>query len=87
MASWKVWRQQRYVLTFLVFLGYFNIYSLRTNLSIAIVAMVQDRYATLENGTEINLVSILRILQNFLNNGCIFRVQSLHGTTGSKDTP
>ncbi|KAL1517434.1 hypothetical protein ABEB36_001199 [Hypothenemus hampei] len=53
--TWKIWTQRRFVLTFLVFCGYFNIYSLRANMSVGIVAMISDRYTTLENGTEINL--------------------------------
>lgn len=56
-STWKLWTQRRYVLTFLVFCGYFNIYALRVNMSIGIVAMTQNQVETLENGTEISLVS------------------------------
>ncbi|XP_050295381.1 sialin-like isoform X2 [Anthonomus grandis grandis] len=55
--TWKLWTQKRYVLTFLVFLGYFNIYCLRTNMSIGIVAMTQDRVITLSNGTNLIVVA------------------------------
>ncbi|XP_030764123.1 sialin-like [Sitophilus oryzae] len=53
--SWKFWKKRRYVVATLAFFGFFNVYSLRVNLSIAIVAMTQDRYETLENGTKISL--------------------------------
>ncbi|ENN75168.1 hypothetical protein YQE_08281, partial [Dendroctonus ponderosae] len=39
----------------LVFCGYFNIYLLRTNMSIGIVIMTQNRYTTLDNGTVVNI--------------------------------
>ncbi|KAH1002269.1 hypothetical protein HUJ04_008368 [Dendroctonus ponderosae] len=54
-ATWKIWTQRRYVLTMLVFCGYFNIYLLRTNMSIGIVIMTQNRYTTLDNGTVVNI--------------------------------
>lgn len=60
-STWKLWTQRRYVLTFLVFCGYFNIYALRVNMSIGIVAMTQDQVETLENGTEISLVRPYKI--------------------------
>lgn len=41
--SWKFWRKRRYVVVFLSFLGFFNVYSLRVNLSVAIVAMTENR--------------------------------------------
>lgn len=53
--TWKIWTQRRYILSIMVFFGYFNVYSLRSNLSIAILAMTQDRYSVLENGTKINI--------------------------------
>lgn len=34
------WRQRRYVVAIMLFLGFFNVYSLRVNVSIAIVAMI-----------------------------------------------
>lgn len=36
----------------LAFLGFFNVYSLRVNLSVAIVAMTENRTVITENGTE-----------------------------------
>lgn len=35
----------------MTFLGYFNVYSLRVNLSVAIVAMTEPRLTVLSNGT------------------------------------
>ncbi|XP_049766857.1 vesicular glutamate transporter 2-like [Schistocerca cancellata] len=48
---WKVWRRRRYVVALLAFLGFFNVYALRVNLSVAIVAMTAYRNVTLDNGT------------------------------------
>ncbi|XP_058461958.1 sialin-like isoform X2 [Malaya genurostris] len=45
------WRRRRYVVVFMTFLGFFNVYSLRVNLSVAIVAMTELRRFELENGT------------------------------------
>ncbi|KAF7267420.1 hypothetical protein GWI33_019354 [Rhynchophorus ferrugineus] len=53
--AWKFWKKRRYIVATMAFFGFFNVYSLRVNLSIAIVAMTQDRYAVLENGTKISL--------------------------------
>lgn len=39
----------------LAFLGFMNVYSLRVNLSIAIVAMTTNYTVTLENGTVIQV--------------------------------
>jgi len=52
-TSWKFWRRRRYVVAFLAFLGFFNVYALRVNLSVAIVAMTAIRNTTLSNGTTI----------------------------------
>ena len=38
----KPWIPARYVMTMLGFLGFFNLYALRVNLSVAIVAMVDN---------------------------------------------
>ncbi|CAG9864851.1 unnamed protein product [Phyllotreta striolata] len=52
-ASWKFWKTKRYVVALLAFFGFFNVYALRANLSIAIVDMTQLKNVTLENGTII----------------------------------
>jgi ACS family sodium-dependent inorganic phosphate cotransporter len=44
-----LWRSKRYFVVFLAFLGYVNLYALRVNLSVAIVAMTDK---TAINGTE-----------------------------------
>ncbi|VEN34668.1 unnamed protein product, partial [Callosobruchus maculatus] len=50
---WKFWKKRRYVVALLAFLGFFNVYALRANLSIAIVAMTELKNYTLENQTVI----------------------------------
>lgn len=45
------WKKRRYVVVILAFFGFFNVYSLRVNLSVAIVAMTEHRPITYENGT------------------------------------
>lgn len=49
--TWRFWRRRRHLVAFLAFLGFFNVYTLRVNLSIAIVAMTSIRNVTAENGT------------------------------------
>lgn len=52
---WKFWKKRRYVVAAMSFCGFFNVYILRVNLSVAIVAMTENRTVTAENGTEINI--------------------------------
>lgn len=54
-SKWKIWCHRRYVVAVLAFFGFWNVYALRVNLSIAIVAMTSDRHETLDNGTTINI--------------------------------
>ncbi|XP_076271476.1 sialin-like isoform X1 [Rhynchophorus ferrugineus] len=54
-SKWRIWRHRRYVVAIMAFLGFFNAYCLRVNLSIAIVAMTSDRYEVIENGTAVNI--------------------------------
>ncbi|KAF2887772.1 hypothetical protein ILUMI_18401, partial [Ignelater luminosus] len=49
-SSWKIWKQRRYVVAILAFFGFFNVYALRVNLSIAVVAMTENRTIELEDG-------------------------------------
>ncbi|XP_067000876.2 vesicular glutamate transporter 2 [Anabrus simplex] len=49
--TWLFWRRRRYIVAFLAFLGFFNVYALRVNLSVAIVAMTANRTVQGENGT------------------------------------
>ncbi|CAG9770536.1 unnamed protein product [Ceutorhynchus assimilis] len=53
--QWKIWKRRRYFVALMGFCGFFNAYILRVNLSIAIVAMTQDRHVTNENGTSENI--------------------------------
>lgn len=40
--SWKFWEKRRYIVVLLAFLGYLSSYTLRVNLSVAIVAMTSN---------------------------------------------
>lgn len=42
MLSPKLWKQRRFLVAAMLFFGFFNIYSLRVNLSVAIVAMTRE---------------------------------------------
>lgn len=45
--SWKFWKKRRYIVVLLAFLGYLSSYSLRVNLSVAIVAMTDEENISL----------------------------------------
>uniref|UniRef100_A0A2A4IVF3 Major facilitator superfamily (MFS) profile domain-containing protein n=1 Tax=Heliothis virescens TaxID=7102 RepID=A0A2A4IVF3_HELVI len=49
--SWCFWRRRRLVVALLAFFGFFNVYALRVNLSVAVVAMTEPVETKLENGT------------------------------------
>ena len=49
---------KRYVLLFMTFLGFVHIYSMRVNLNVALVAMVNN-YTIIRHGIEITRVSYL----------------------------
>lgn len=48
--SWKFWKKRRYILTLMLFFGFCNVYSLRVNLSVAIVAMTNGKNITTPEG-------------------------------------
>lgn len=48
---WMFWKRRRYTVVFLAFFGFFNVYSLRVNLSVAIVAMTENRTIQHPDGT------------------------------------
>lgn len=50
---------KRYMVALLSFLGFVNVYSLRVNLSVALVAMVSNKTRFHPNGTEYVVVSML----------------------------
>lgn len=56
--GWKFWRCRRYVVASMAFLGFFNVYALRVNLSVAIVAMTTASNATLANGTTVQVSTV-----------------------------
>ncbi|RVE46573.1 hypothetical protein evm_008760, partial [Chilo suppressalis] len=49
------WQQRRYVVALLAFFGFFNVYALRVNLSVAVVAMTEPVETKLDNGTVVML--------------------------------
>ena len=55
---------KRYLLAILSFFGFLNVYALRVNLSVALVAMVSNRTITSTTGSTIKTVS--EFLQLFL---------------------
>ncbi|KAL4707028.1 hypothetical protein ACJJTC_000455 [Scirpophaga incertulas] len=46
-----LWQKRRFVVALLAFFGFFNVYALRVNLSVAVVAMTEPVETKLENGT------------------------------------
>lgn len=46
-----LWKKRRYLLVLMAFLGFINVYTLRINLSVGIVAMTEVRSVENENGT------------------------------------
>ncbi|XP_063913674.1 sialin-like [Zophobas morio] len=47
--AWMFWKKKRYVVAILAFFGFFNCYTLRVNLSVAIVAMTTNRTTVMGN--------------------------------------
>ena len=45
------WKKRRYFVVFMAFLGLFNVFALRVNLSVAIVAMTETKTIQNYNGT------------------------------------
>lgn len=58
-TSWKFWKKRRYVVAVLALLGFFNVYSLRVNLSIAIVAMTEFKNITTNGTTALVTINII----------------------------
>ncbi|CAB0006489.1 unnamed protein product [Nesidiocoris tenuis] len=58
--GWKFWERQRHIVAFLAFLGFFNVYALRVNLSVGIVAMTSSVVS--ENGTvlQVNTIKLVK---------------------------
>jgi len=46
-----IWKKRRYLVVLLAFFGFINIYTLRINLSVAIVAMTENRTIEHANGS------------------------------------
>lgn len=49
--TWKFWQKRRYIVVLMAFFGFFNVYTLRVNLSVGIVAMTENRTIYYSNGT------------------------------------
>ncbi|KAG8259616.1 hypothetical protein J6590_008651 [Homalodisca vitripennis] len=60
---WMFWKRRRHLVTFLAFLGFFNVYTLRVNLSVAIVAMNSPYNVTLNNGTVVECARLSQSLR------------------------
>ncbi|KAG8297985.1 hypothetical protein J6590_025201 [Homalodisca vitripennis] len=50
---WMFWKRRRHLVTFLAFLGFFNVNILRTNFSYALGPMTSYHNVTLDNGTVV----------------------------------
>lgn len=48
---WMFWKRRRYVVVVMAFLGFMNLYLTRVNLSVAIVAMTENRTVVGEDGS------------------------------------
>ncbi|XP_032511126.1 vesicular glutamate transporter 1 isoform X1 [Danaus plexippus] len=51
--SWRFWEKRRLVVALLAFFGFFNVYALRVNLSVAVIAMTEPIELELDNGTTV----------------------------------
>jgi hypothetical protein len=51
--KWMFWKKRRYVVATIAFFGFFNAYALRANLSIAIVAMTENKTVVFDNYTVV----------------------------------
>ncbi|XP_060801007.1 vesicular glutamate transporter 1 isoform X2 [Amyelois transitella] len=52
-GKWCFWRRRRFIVALLAFFGFFNVYALRVNLSVAVVAMTEPVETILDNGTVV----------------------------------
>ncbi|XP_068903527.1 vesicular glutamate transporter 3-like [Tenebrio molitor] len=51
--KWMFWKKRRYMVATIAFFGFFNAYALRANLSIAIVAMTENKTVVLDDNTVV----------------------------------
>nr|CAD7201137.1 unnamed protein product [Timema douglasi] len=66
------WRRRRYMVAMLAFFGFFNVYALRVNFSVAIVAMTSNRTVE-ENGTNVEYA----YLTNLMSSVSLFRLSTM----------
>ncbi|KAJ9573906.1 hypothetical protein L9F63_008705 [Diploptera punctata] len=50
-STWLFWKRRRNIVAIMAFFGFFGVYAMRVNLSVAIVAMTSEKNVTLRNGT------------------------------------
>lgn len=53
--TWMFWRKRRYIVVMMVHLGYIANYSMRVNLSVAIVEMTKNRTVQYDDETTVNV--------------------------------
>ncbi|XP_046660537.1 vesicular glutamate transporter 1-like isoform X3 [Homalodisca vitripennis] len=87
--SWMFWRRKRHLVTFLAFLGFVKMHTLKVSVSVAAVAMTSPYHTTLDNGTVVEVQDFTwnsKMLGNFL--GSYFygfvSTQLLGGWLGSR---
>ncbi|CAG9860033.1 unnamed protein product [Phyllotreta striolata] len=51
--TWKIWNRKRYIISILTFFGFFNVFTLRSNISIALVDMISLKNITFPNTTVV----------------------------------
>ncbi|KAL1375110.1 hypothetical protein pipiens_017698 [Culex pipiens pipiens] len=52
---WMFWKRRRYIVVLMAFLGFLNMYTTRANLSVAIVAMTENRTVVQPDGSVIQI--------------------------------
>jgi ACS family sodium-dependent inorganic phosphate cotransporter len=64
------WRKRRYVVAIMGFFGFFSMYTLQSNLNIAIVAMTENKTIVLDNNTVV-YVSLDNLKKLQILNHCL----------------
>jgi ACS family sodium-dependent inorganic phosphate cotransporter len=64
------WRKRRYVVAIMGFFGFFSMYTLQSNLNIAILAMTENKTIVLDNNTVV-YVSLDNLKKLQILNHCL----------------